>query len=425
MDMDLKLTNDQLRLRDLARDFARLHVAPHAKGWDEAESFPADLPLQLGKLGLMGITVPKQYGGAGLDYVSAALAVEELGRYDGSVGLTVASHNALSIGHILVAGTEDQKQKYLPDLATGRALGAWALTEPECGSDSACLGTRAVKTGNRWILNGSKMFITHGSIASVAVILASTLSDTRQRGITAFLVDCKTPGFRFSAPLKKMGMRASNTVKLTLEDVALPLDQQLGELNRGLSDTLYVLDRGRIGIAALAVGLARGAFEESLNYSQMRKQFGRPIWDFQTTQFKLANMATQIEAARLLVLQAALLADGYPATACRFTQQSAMAKLFASEMAVQVASEAIQLHGGNGYLRDFQVERFLRDAKLLTIGEGTSEIQRIVIARELLLSVQPTPAVHKHDTRMPAGEPHSSCPRKAPAKANDVPLLAR
>jgi len=382
--MDFKLTSEQSRLRDVARRFAQECVAPRSKGWDEAEAFPTELLLELGKLGLMGITVPCEFGGSGFDYVSAALAVEEIARYDGSLGLTVASHNALGIGHLLAAGDQRQKQRYLPDLVSGRSLSAWALTEPTYGSDSSCLGTRAIKKGDHWILNGTKMFITHGSVASVMIILASTTSEAKQRGITAFLVERGTPGLRCGEALKKMGMRASNTVGLMLEDVELPLDQQLGELNHGLTDALYVLDRGRIGIAALAVGLARGALEESLNYSRNRKQFGRSLSEFQATQFKLANMATGVEAARLLMLRAAALANEHPDTGQSFTTESAMAKLFASEMAVQVTGEAVQIHGGYGYLRDCPVERYLRDAKMLTIGEGTSEIQRMVIARQLI-----------------------------------------
>jgi alkylation response protein AidB-like acyl-CoA dehydrogenase len=332
----------------------------------------------------MGMTLPDKYGGAGADYVSYALAIEELARQDGSTALTVASHNSLGTGHIYLAGSEEQKQKYLPDLATGDRLASWGLTEPGSGSDASGMRTTAERHGDTWVLNGSKTFITQGSVGDVSVILANTSPEKKQKGITAFILESDMPGFSVSKKIRKMGMRSSDTVELRLDDVEVPDSQRLGEVDQGFIDTLKILDRGRISIAALGVGLARGALEESLDYSTEREQFDQQIADFQAIQFKLADMATQVEAARLMTLRAATMADNFDDTGERFTKESAMAKLYASEMAMDATEEAIQIHGGYGYTREYPVERYFRDAKLLTIGEGTSEIQRMVIAQHVL-----------------------------------------
>lgn len=382
--MDFELSEQQTLIRNSVRDFAKKHIAPHAEEWDEHEEFPREVFRELGALGVMGMNIPEEYGGAGMDYVSSALALEEIARYDGSAALTVASHNSLGSGHIYLAGTEEQKQKYLPDLASGEKLAAWGLTEPGSGSDASGMRTRAVREGDTWIINGAKTFITQGSYGDVTVVLASTSPEKQQKGITAFIVENDQPGFSVSRKIKKLGMRASDTVELRFDDVEVPDSNRLGKVDHGFIDTLKILDRGRIGIGALGVGLARGALEESLDYAQEREQFGNPISDFQATQFKLADMATEIDAARLLVMRAACMADNFSETGERFTRQASMAKLNASEVAMRATEEAIQIHGGYGYTREYPVERYFRDAKLLTIGEGTSEIQRLIIARHLL-----------------------------------------
>jgi alkylation response protein AidB-like acyl-CoA dehydrogenase len=379
--MHFELTEDQTMIRDAVRRFAEEHIAPHAEEWDEAETFPRELYSRLGELGIMGMNVPTEYGGAGLDYVSAALAIEEIARHDGSAALTVASHNSLGSGHILYAGSEEMKKRVLPELASGRKLAAWGLTEPGSGSDASGMRTSAVRDGDSWTLNGSKTFITQGSAGSYAVILALTTPERKQHGITAFLVEHGTPGFSVGRKLRKLGMRSSDTVELILENVVIPDENRIGELDHGFLDTLQILDRGRIGIGALAVGLARGGLEESLRYAADRKQFGRSLHDFQAIQFKLSDMATEIDAARLLVMRAATIAD---AGERRFTREASMAKLFASEVAMRATEEAVQIHGGYGYTREYPVERYFRDAKLTTIGEGTSEIQRMIIARDLV-----------------------------------------
>ena len=382
--MDFEFTEQQLMIRDMVRDFAKEHIKPNAEEWDEEEKFPRELFSQLGDLGIMGMNIPEAYGGAGLDYVSSALAIEEIARYDGSAALTVASHNSLGSGHIYQAGTEAQKEKYLPSLASGDKLAAWGLTEPGSGSDASGMRTKAERSGDTWTLNGSKTFTTQGSVGDVAVILANTSPEKKQKGITAFIVETDSPGFSVSKKMRKLGMRASDTVVIRLDDVEVPDANRLGEVDRGFIDTLQILDRGRIGIGALAVGLARGALEESLDYSQEREQFDQPIADFQAIQFKLADMATEIDAARLLVMRAATKADAAGDGGDRFTKEASMAKLFASETAMRATEEAIQIHGGYGYTREYPVERYFRDAKLTTIGEGTSEIQRLVIARQIL-----------------------------------------
>lgn len=382
--MEFELDEQHKLIRNTVRDFAKTHIEPHAEEWDEKEEFPRELFSKLGDLGIMGVTIPEKYGGAGLDYVSYAIAIEELARYDGSAALTVASHNSLGSGHIYLAGNEAQKEKYLPKLARGEELAAWGLTEPGSGSDASGMLTKAERNGDSWIINGAKTFITQGSAGEVAVILASTSPEKKQKGITAFILEKDMPGYSVSRKIKKMGMRASDTVELRFDDVEVPDENRLGEVDRGFIDTLKILDRGRISIAAMSVGLARGALEESIDYAQEREQFGNPISDFQAIKFKLADMATEIDAARLLTMRAATMADRYNETGRRFTKESAMAKLYASEAAMRATEEGIQIHGGYGYTREYPVERYFRDAKLGTIGEGTSEIQRLVIARQLL-----------------------------------------
>jgi alkylation response protein AidB-like acyl-CoA dehydrogenase len=382
--MNFELNEEQKLIRNTVRDFAKNHIKPHAEEWDENEEFPRELFSKLGDLGIMGVTIPEKYGGAGLDYVSYAIAIEELARYDGSAALTVASHNSLGTGHIYLAGNEAQKEKYLPKLARGEELAAWGLTEPGSGSDASGMNTKAERHGDTWVINGAKTFITQGSFGEVAVILAATSPEKKQKGITAFILEKDMPGYSVSRKIKKLGMRASDTVELRFDDVEVPDENRLGEVDRGFLDTLKILDRGRISIAAMCVGLARGALEESIDYAQEREQFGNPISDFQAIQFKLADMATEIDAARLMTMRAATRANNYAETGRRFTKESAMAKLFASEVAMRATEEGIQIHGGYGYTREYPVERYFRDAKLGTIGEGTSEIQRLVIARQLL-----------------------------------------
>jgi len=378
--MDFELTEGQRAIQRMVREFAEREVRPAAAEYDERSQFPWELVRKMGPLGVLGMVVPEAYGGAGMDTVSYALAMEEIARHDGALALTVASHNSLCQGHLLIAGSEEQKRKYLPPLARGEVMGAWGLTEPGSGSDAAAMRTTAAIQGNHWVLNGSKSFITQGSVAQTYVVLAVTDASRATHGISAFIVERGTPGFRPGRPEHKLGLRASDTAQLFFEDARIPRENLLGELHHGFMDTLKVLDGGRISIAAMAVGLARGALEESLRYAGERRQFGRPIAQFQAIQWKLADMATEIEAARLLTLQAAALKDrGRPST-----RASAMAKLFAAEVGMRACAQAVQIHGGYGYLRDFPVERYFRDVKLCEIGEGTSEVQRLVIARQLL-----------------------------------------
>ncbi|HYB74855.1 MAG TPA: acyl-CoA dehydrogenase [Candidatus Sulfotelmatobacter sp.] len=378
--MDFELTEGQRAIQRMVREFAEREVRPAAAEYDERSQFPWELVRKMGPLGVLGMVVPEAYGGAGMDTVSYALAMEEIARHDGALALTVASHNSLCQGHLLIAGSEEQKRKYLPPLARGELMGAWGLTEPGSGSDAAAMRTTAAIQGNHWVLNGSKSFITQGSVAQTYVVLAVTDASRATHGISAFIVERGTPGFRPGRPEHKLGLRASDTAQLFFEDARIPRENLLGELHHGFMDTLKVLDGGRISIAAMAVGLARGALEESLRYAGERRQFGRPIAQFQAIQWKLADMATEIDAARLLTLQAAALKDrGRPST-----RASAMAKLFAAEVGMRACAQAVQIHGGYGYLRDFPVERYFRDVKLCEIGEGTSEVQRLVIARQLL-----------------------------------------
>ncbi len=367
-------------LRRMLRSFCEEKVRPHAAAWDRDERFPADIVKELGQLGVMGMLIPEAYGGAGMDETALAVAVEEIARYDGSLALTVASHNGLGSSHIRVFGTEEQKRRYLPRLASGEWLGAWALTEPNSGSDAAGLKTTAVRKGDRWVLNGSKMFITQGSVAGVWVVLASTDPAKKQKGITAFILEREAGGFSQRPIHGKHGMRSSDTAELVLDGVEVSDAQRLGEVNMGYVNALSILDGGRITIGALSVGLARGALEEATAYSRERQAFGQPLAGFQAVQFMLADIATETSAARLMVRHAARLAD----QGIRCSQEASMAKLFASEVATRAAAKAVQIHGGYGYISEFPVERYLRDAKLCEIGEGTSEVQRLVISRNLL-----------------------------------------
>jgi len=373
-------TESERILRKTVRDFAEREIRPYARRWDEEERFPSELMPKLAELGLLGLRVPEEYGGAAMTTQENAIVIEELARVDGSVALTVAAHNGLCTGHILLAGNAEQKQKYLPLLATGRALGAWGLTEPGSGSDAAGLKTRAVKNGNRWVLSGSKTFTTQGSVAGVYVVLASTTPEKKQKGITAFILEKGLKGFSVGKHIEKLGNRASDTTELILEGVEVDDAQRLGELDHGFLDTLEILDRGRIAIAAMAVGLGSGALEAAIAYAKERRQFGRPIGDNQAIQFMLADGATELESARLLVRRAAWMKD----QGLRTTRESSMAKLWAAQAGMRACDMSIQVHGGYGYTRDFPVERALRDCKLCEIGEGTNEVNRIVIAREIL-----------------------------------------
>jgi len=378
--MDFELTEEQRAVQMMVRGFADREIAPVAGELDEREEFPRAIVRKLAELGLMGILFPKEYGGAGMDYISYALILEELGRHDASVALTVESHNSLCSNHIYMFGNEAQKRRYLPQLTTGRVLGAWALTEPASGSDAAGLQTTATLDGDRWVLNGTKNFITQGSVAGIYVVMALIDRAKREKGISAFILERDTPGFRVGRKEHKMGFRASDTAQLVFEEARIPRENLLGELNHGFIDTLQILDAGRIGMAGLSVGIARGCLEESLAYAKARQAFGQPIANYQAIQWKLAEMATEIDAARLLVLQAAYLRD----TGRPFSKEAAYGKLLSSEVAMRAASEAVQIHGGYGYIKEYPVERYFRDAKFCAIGEGTSEIQRLVIARQLL-----------------------------------------
>jgi alkylation response protein AidB-like acyl-CoA dehydrogenase len=379
--VDFELSEHHQLLRSSLRQFFRERVAPHAREWDEAERFPSELVPELAELGLLGIRIPEQYGGAGLDMSAYAIAVEEAARVDGSLALTIASHNGLGTGHILAFGTEEQKRKYLPKACSGEWLAAWALTDPSSGSDSAGMLTKAVRDGGNWIIDGSKMFITQGSVGGFCVVLARTNFEVApQRGITAFIVDTKTPGYSPSKKLKKLGCRSSDTVEITLEQVRVPDSERLGEVDQGFRDTMRILDGGRVSIAAMALGLGRGALEMAVTYAKQREAFGKPIAELQAIQWMLADAQTELDAAELLVRRAAWLAD----SGKRFTAEASMAKLFASEVATRVCNNALQIHGGYGYTREFDVERHLRDAKLCEIGEGTSQVQRLVISKHLL-----------------------------------------
>ena len=378
--MDFSLSEEQQLLKKTVRDFAESELAPHSREWDEKQEFPRDVFTKLGDLGLMGAVWPTEYGGAGLSTLDYAIAMEELSRVDAGVALSIAAHNSLCSGHIFLAGTEEQKKKYLVPLARGEKIGCWGLTENSAGSDAGGTKTTGVKDGDSWVLNGSKTFITNGRIADTAVIMAVTDRSKGKKGISAFVVERGTRGFRAGKKEDKLGVRSSDTSELVLEDCRIPAGNLLGKEGNGFVDTLRILDRGRIGIAAWSVGIAQGSLEAAMKYATGRRQFGHAIAEFQGIQFKIADMATQVDAARLLTWRAAALRDAGQ----EHTVPSSMAKLFATEMAVQVALEAVQIHGGYGFIKDYPVERFLRDSKLGTIGEGTSEVQRLVIARELL-----------------------------------------
>jgi len=378
--MDFEPTESQRKLVEMVRDFCVREVKPHAAEWDREERFPREVVGQLGELGLLGMAVPDEFGGSQLDTVSIALVVEEIARWDGSLALTVASHNGLGTSHILRFGSDKLRRRFIPDIASGKKLAAWGLTEPGSGSDAAGMRTSAVRKGKDWLLNGAKMFITQGSVGDVFVVLALTSPEKRQKGITAFALERDMKGFSQRPLHGKLGMRSSDTAELILEDVLVPDQNRVGEVDHGFVDTLQILDKGRITIGALSVGLGRGALEESIAYSKERKAFGKPIADFQALRWMMADMATELDAARLLVHRAAALCDaGRP-----YTTEASMGKLYASEAACRAAAQGVQIHGGYGFTREFLVERIYRDVKLCTIGEGTSEVQRLVIARELL-----------------------------------------
>ncbi len=378
--MEFRTSENQQLIAQTVRDFASRSIRPHFMEWDETQEFPVPVFKQLGELGLMGVLVPENYGGAGLGYFEYYTAITEIAKVCGSIGLSVAAHNSLCTGHIMQFGNEEQKQKYLPKLATAEFIGAWGLTEANTGSDAMRMQCVAKQDGDHWVINGTKNWITHGRSGDVAVVLARTGELLDSKGITAFIVERGTPGFKAGKKENKLGMRASETAELIFEDCRIHKSQILGQVGDGFVQAMKILDGGRISIAALSVGIAKGAFEAALKYSQERQQFGKPIFEFQAISFKLADMASQIEAAELLTLQAADMKN----RGQKMTRQSAFAKYYASEVAVRVSTEAVQIFGGYGYTKDFPVEKFYRDSKLCTIGEGTSEIQKLVIARELL-----------------------------------------
>ncbi len=377
--MDFELTEEQKAFKSMVREFVEKELKPKASEIDKEGEFPWDIIKKMGKLGLMGMTVPQEYGGAGIDRVSYMLALEEIARVCGSTAITVEAHNSLGVGHIYEKGTEEQRRKYLPMLTSGEHIAAWALTEPNAGSDAASIQTTAILEGDEWVINGTKHFITSGSIASVVVVMAKTDKSKGAKGISAFIVEKGTPGLKYGVEEDKLGLRGSVTAELIFEDCRVPKENLLGELNMGFIGAMNILDRGRTAIGAMSVGIAQGALEQSIAYAKQREQFGKPIAKFQAIQWMIADMATEIEAARLLVMRAAYLEDKGE----RFTREAAMAKLFASEMATRAARKAIQIHGGYGYMKDLPLERFFRDVKLCEIGEGTSEVQRMVIARQL------------------------------------------
>lgn len=378
--MDFGVSEEQTQLRKQVREFAESEIKPHVMEWDETQEFPLAVVKQCGELGYMGVLFPENLGGSAQGYVEYSIIIEELARVDPSVGLIVAAHNSLCTNHIYLAGNDEQKGRYIPKLATGEWIGCWSLTEPEAGSDAGGTRTTANFVKDNWVINGSKTFTTNAHYADVCVAMAVTDRTASQHGISAFIVEKDTPGFRPGKKENKLGMRASDTGEMLFQDCRVPASQLLGKRGEGFVDSLRILDGGRISIAALSIGIAQGAFDAALRYSKQRKQFGRPISEFQTIQNKLADMATSIDAARLLTYRAGWMKDQEK----RVTKESAMAKLFASEMAVRVCDEALQIHGGYGFIKDYPVEKFYRDVKLCTIGEGTSEIQRLVIARQLL-----------------------------------------
>jgi hypothetical protein len=379
--VDFSLTEEQKQLRRSVRQFAEGEIAPHVMEWDEVSHFPSEIIPKLAEMGLLGVIFPEDLGGAGLGYIEYALVIEELSRVDGSIGIIVAAHNSLCSNHIFKFGNDAQKNKYLVPLASGKKLGAWSLTEPEAGSDAGGTRTTAVRNGDHWVLNGAKTFTTNGHYADITVAMAVTDKFKGSHGISAFVLEKGTPGFKPGKKENKLGLRASDTSEVIFTDCRVPHENLLGPEGEGFTGSLKILDGGRISIAALALGMAQGALDAAIKYAKQRKQFGQAISEFQAIQFKLADMATDVEAARLLVYQAAWLADRGDV---RFTRESSMAKLFASEVAVRVANECVQIHGGYGFIKDYPAEKFYRDVKLCTIGEGTSEIQKLVIARQLL-----------------------------------------
>ena len=376
--MDFKLTEEQKAFEKMVREFVEKEIKPIASEIDREGRFHSEIITKMGKLGLMGMTVPNEYGGAGIDRVSYTIALEEISRVCGSTGLMLEAHNSLGIGHIYEKGTEEQRRKYLPML-TSEKIAAWALTEPNAGSDAASIQMTAVLDNDEWVLNGTKHFITSGHIAEVVTVMAKTDKTKGARGISAFIVERGTPGFTYGVEEDKLGLRGTVTSELIFENCRIPKENLLGKEGMGFIGAMNILDRGRTAIGSMAVGIAQGALDESVRYAKERKQFGKPIAKFQAIQWMIADMATEIEAARLLVRRAAFLEDKNE----KFTREAAMAKLFASEMAMRAARKAIQIHGGYGYMRDYPLERFFRDVKLCEIGEGTSEVQRMVIARQL------------------------------------------
>jgi len=378
--MDFDLTAEQQAVRTLARDFARSEVAPVIRHFDEAHEFPAEILTRLGATGLLGALVPEEYGGAALDYVSYALAVEELCRVDASVGITMWAHNSLCTNHITLFGSKEQKARYLSPLARGETLGAWGLTEAGSGSDAAAMKSRAVREGDHFVLDGSKAFITNAGVGGVTVVMAVTDPERRQKGISAFILERGMPGFGAGKPYRKLGLHASNTAELHFDGVRVPAENLCGELHMGFVNTMQVLEGGRVAMAAMGVGIAQGALDEALKYMKQRSAFGRTLAEFNGLQGMIADIGTEVEAARLLTLRAAALKDrGQPVRAA-----ASMAKVFASEVAMKAATKSLQIHGGAGYITEFPIERMFRDAKITEIGEGTSEVQRLVIARELL-----------------------------------------
>ncbi len=378
--MEFELTEEQKLLQQTVRDFSQKMIAPGARERDSKGEFPRELFKVIAGMGIMGMIIPEEYDGAGLDYISYSIVLEELARIDGAIALSVSAHNSLCTNHIYSFGTEEQRRRFVIPLARGEKLGAWGLTEPSSGSDAAALQTMAVLKGNKWVLNGEKVLITHGSVADTYVIMASTDRNKGKKGISAFIVERGTPNFKVGKVEDKLGMRGSDTASLIFEECILPEENLLGKVNEGFIDALKILEGGRIGMGAIALGIGRGALEESLRYAKERRQFGQPIVSFQAIQLMFADMATELDAARLLVYHAAFLKE----QGLRYTKEASMAKLFASEAGMRATMKAIQIHGGYGYTKEFPVERYFRDAKLCEIGEGTSEIQRMIIARELL-----------------------------------------
>jgi len=378
--MDFNYSEELLEIKRIAREFAENEIRPHVMEWDEQQIFPRDALGQLAELGFMGVLIPTEYGGAGLGYLEYVTVVEELSRVDGSIGISVAAHNSLCTAHIFDFGTEDQRQRFVVPLAKGEKIGAWSLTEPEAGSDAGGTQTTARLDGDQWVLNGQKTFTTHGTYGDICVAMAVTDKTAGHHGISAFILEKGMPGFFAGKKENKLGLRASDTSTIIFEDCRVPKENLLGQPGQGFIDALKVLDGGRISIAALGIGMAQGAYEAARNYSKQRRQFGKAISEFQAIQFKLADMATEIDSARLLTHRAAWMKDQGMQT----TAQSSMAKLYSGEVAVRVANECVQIHGGYGFIKEYPAEKFYRDVKLCTIGEGTSEIQRLVIAREIL-----------------------------------------